>query len=161
MATTAQLKAQAKYDKENTKQILLKLNLANDADIIEKLNAESNKQGYIKQLVRNDMRTSSDVLTLDSIKFLLMPIMKKYEIKSLSVFGSYARSEATSSSDVDLLIDGGNYKGLFEYETMIDAMKKALGKEVDLVTQSVLDQSKSKADFLFKDNVERDRVVLI
>ena len=64
-------------------------------------------------------------------------------------------------SDVDLLIDGGNYKGLFEYEAMIDAMKKALGKEVDLVTQSVLDQSKSKADFLFKDNVERDRVVLI
>ena len=161
MATTAQLKAQAKYDKENTKQILLKLNLTNDADIIEKLNSESNKQGYIKQLVRNDMRTSSDVLTLDSIKFLLMPIVKKYDIKSLSVFGSYARSEATSSSDVDLLIDGGNYKGLFEYEAMIDAMKKALGKEVDLVTQSVLDQSKSKADFLFKDNVERDRVVLI
>ena len=161
MATTAQLKAQAKYDKENTKQILLKLNLANDADIIEKLNAESNKQGYIKQLVRNDMRASSDVLTLDSIKFLLMPIMKKYDIKSLSVFGSYARIEATSSSDVDLLIDGGNYKGLFEYEAMIDAMKKALGKEVDLVTQSVLDQSKSKADFLLKDNVERDKVVLI
>lgn len=161
MATKAQLKAQAKYDKENTKQILLKLNLSSDADIIGKLNAEPNKQGYIKQLVRNDMRTSSDVLTLESIKFLLMPIVKKYEIKSLSVFGSYARREASVSSDVDILIDGGNYKGLVEYEIMIDAMKDALGKEVDLVTQSVLDQSKSKADFLFKENVERDRVILI
>ena len=161
MATKAQLKAQAKYDKENTKQVLFKFNLVNDADIIEKLNAESNKQGYIKQLIRNDMKSGSGVLTLDSIKFLLMPIVKKYDIKSLSVFGSYARSEATSSSDVDVLIDGGNYKGLFEYEAMVESMKKALGKEVDLVTQSVLDKSKTKADFIFRDNIERDRVVLI
>lgn len=161
MATKSQLKAQAKYDRDNTKQIVLKLNLTSDADILAMLNSQSNKQGYLKKLVRNDIRENADVLSLDSIKLLLLPIVKKYEIKSLSVFGSYARNEARKDSDVDILIDGGNYRGLFEYEHMISSMKNALGKEVDLVTQSVLDNSHSKSDFIFKANVERDKVVLI
>ena len=44
---------------------------------------------------------------------------------------------------------------------MVNSMEKALGKEVDLLTQEALDNSKSKADFLFRNNVERDRVVLM
>ena len=46
-------------------------------------------------------------------------------------------------------------------EAMVNSMKDALGKDVDLVTQSVLDKSHSKSDFIFKDNVERDKVLLI
>lgn len=161
MVTKSQLKAQYKYDKDNTKQIVLKLNLTSDADILAMLDSQPNKQGYIKNLVRNDMRGYSGVLSLDSIKMLLLPVVNKYEITSLSVFGSYARNEANADSDVDILIDGGNYSGLFEYENMISSMKEALGKDVDLVTQSVLDKSRSKADFIFRDNVERDKVVLI
>ena len=45
--------------------------------------------------------------------------------------------------------------------TVSSSMKEALGKDVDLVTQSVLDKSRSKADIIFRDNVERDKVVLI
>ena len=161
MVTKSQLKAQYKYDKDNTKQIVLKLNLTSDADILAMLDSQPNKQGYIKSLVRNDIRDYSGVLSLDSIKMLLLPVVSKYEITSLSVFGSYARNEANADSDVDILIDGGNYSGLFEYENMISSMKEALGKDVDLVTQSVLDKSLSKADFIFRDNVERDKVVLI
>lgn len=161
MVTKSQLKAQAKYDRDNTKQIVLKLNLTSDADILAMLNSQSNKQGYLKKLVRNDIRDNTGVLSLDSIKLLLLPIVKKYDIKSLSIFGSYARNEASKDSDVDILIDGGNYNGLFEYEDMISSMKNALGKEVDLVTQSGLDNSRSKSDFIFKANVERDKVVLI
>ena len=161
MVTKSQLKAQYKYDKDNTKQIVLKLNLTSDADILAMLDSQPNKQGYIKNLVRNDMRDYSGVLSLDSIKMLLLPVVNKYEITSLSVFGSYARNEANADSDVDILIDGGNYSGLFEYENMISSMKEALGKDVDLVTQSVLDKSRSKADFIFRDNVERDKVILI
>lgn len=161
MVTKSQLKAQYKYDKDNTKQIVLKLNLTSDADILAMLDSQPNKQGYIKKLVRNDIRDYSGVLSLDSIKMLLLPVVNKYEITSLSVFGSYARNEANADSDVDILIDGGNYSGLFEYENMISSMKEALGKDVDLLTQSVLDKSRSKADFIFRDNVERDKVVLI
>lgn len=47
--------AQAKYKKSNTKQIALQLNLNTDKDILEKLNEVPNKQGYIKQLIRDDI----------------------------------------------------------------------------------------------------------
>lgn len=161
MTSKSQLKAQAKYDKNNTKQVMLKLNINSDADILAKLSNEKNKQGYIKELVRNDMRNIVDILTLDSIKFLLLPIVKKYGIESLSVFGSYARNEATPTSDVDILIDGGNYHGLVEYMTMIDDMKAVLGRDVDVITQNALNEGKAKADKIFRDNVEKERLVLI
>lgn len=50
----AQLRAQAKYDKDNTVQIKLKLNKKTDADIIRALELSKNKQGYIKELIRLD-----------------------------------------------------------------------------------------------------------
>ena len=35
--------------------IYLKLNEVNDRDVIERLNKQNNKQGYIKDLIRTDM----------------------------------------------------------------------------------------------------------
>lgn len=56
MATReARNKAQAKYNKANTTQITLRLNLKTEADIIEHLQAQPNKQGYLKALIRKDM----------------------------------------------------------------------------------------------------------
>ena len=55
MATKAQLEAGKKYDKENTKKIILKLNLKTDDDILKKLAEVDNKQGYIKNLIRSDI----------------------------------------------------------------------------------------------------------
>ena len=52
MATKAQARASAKYDKENTKGIYLKLNKTTDADIIEYLNSVDNVQGLIKDLLK-------------------------------------------------------------------------------------------------------------
>ena len=161
MATKAQLKAQAKYDKENTQQVVLKLNIKHDADILAKLQNEANKQGYIKDLVRKDMRNLESVLSLDSIKYLLLPIVHRYDIQSVSIFGSYARNEAKPGSDVDLLIDGGNYQGLIEYMNMIDEIRSVLGRNVDVVTQASLDRSRTKADLIFKKNVENERIVLV
>lgn len=45
-----------RYDKENTTRICLKLNNKTDADIIQRLNEVSSKQGYIKNLIRRDMK---------------------------------------------------------------------------------------------------------
>ena len=48
----------ARYDAQNTKQIVLKLNRRTDADILRKLDEQPNKQGYIKQLIRADIEFS-------------------------------------------------------------------------------------------------------
>jgi hypothetical protein len=51
--TEAQRRASEKYDAKNTVQVKLKLNSKTDADIIEKLESVGNKQGFIKELIRN------------------------------------------------------------------------------------------------------------
>ncbi len=56
MVSKAQKDAVARYDAKNTIQIHLKLNTTTDKDIIDKLNSMENKQGYIKELIRKDMR---------------------------------------------------------------------------------------------------------
>ena len=55
-STESQIRASIRYNKENTVQISLKLNRSTDADLIESLNRIANKQGYIKELIRKDMK---------------------------------------------------------------------------------------------------------
>lgn len=55
MRTKAQIKASNKYDKENTKNINLRLNKKTDKDILEKLDIVDSKMGYIKELIRRDI----------------------------------------------------------------------------------------------------------
>lgn len=55
MATEAQKRASAKYDRANTKTYALKLNVKTDADIMARLAEVPNVQGYLKQLIRRDM----------------------------------------------------------------------------------------------------------
>ena len=60
-ASKAQLRAQAKYDKDNTVQIKLKLNKKTDADIIARLAEADNVQGYIKELIRADILRDNSI----------------------------------------------------------------------------------------------------
>lgn len=48
------LEAISRYQKENVIQVNLRFNKKTDADILEILNSISNKQGYIKELIRID-----------------------------------------------------------------------------------------------------------
>ena len=56
MVRESKLRANAKYDKQNTTGLYLKLNKNTDIDIIERLSAQENKQGYIKLLIRYDIK---------------------------------------------------------------------------------------------------------
>lgn len=47
---------QERYDAKNAKHISLKLNRKTDADILEHLEKVDNVQGYIKSLIREDIR---------------------------------------------------------------------------------------------------------
>ena len=49
------MNAQDRYDRTNTKQFKMKLNLKTDADIIAWIAKQENKQGAIKALIRNEI----------------------------------------------------------------------------------------------------------
>lgn len=51
----ARTRKQAKYDKEHTTQISLKLNLRTDEDILKWLWKQKSKQGAIKELIRKEI----------------------------------------------------------------------------------------------------------
>lgn len=50
---------QARYDKDHCTKILLKLNNEHDADVLAKLATVPSKQGYIKELIRKDLKKKS------------------------------------------------------------------------------------------------------
>lgn len=58
MVIESKKKANARYDKTHTKGVYLKLNQKTDSDILEKLASVPNTQGYIKQLIRQDIAGS-------------------------------------------------------------------------------------------------------
>lgn len=56
--TEAQRKASKKYNEKNTKIYPIKVNLKTEKDIYDKLESVGNVNGYIKQLIRNDIENS-------------------------------------------------------------------------------------------------------
>ncbi len=58
--TEARNRAQAKYDKEHTKGIYMKLNLRTNLDIIRWTWSQKSVQGSIKKLIREDIRQKQE-----------------------------------------------------------------------------------------------------
>jgi len=74
------------------------------------------------------------------------PQLRAQGIKSLSLFGSVARGEATPESDVDVLIDVDPKAafGLVEQAGAQIDLEKALGRRVDVVLRKSLRQELRK-----------------
>ena len=52
----AQKRARAKYEKEKVKQVMVRF-YPSENDILEFLESQDNKAGYIKELIRKDMNS--------------------------------------------------------------------------------------------------------
>jgi predicted nucleotidyltransferase len=61
-------------------------------------------------------------------------LTEQFGVKSLSLFGSFARDEATPASDVDLLVEFNRPTGYFGLFALQDQLEKLLGCPVDLGT---------------------------
>ena len=56
------------------------------------------------------------VLTIAEIKDRVIPIVQSHGVNSFSIFGSYARNEATDESDLDFIMDDGDVSTLVKSE---------------------------------------------
>jgi len=65
-------------------------------------------------------------------------LTKEFGVKSLLLFGSVARDEATTASDVDLLVEFNRPVGYFGLFALQDYLEKLLGCPVDLGTPDSL-----------------------
>ena len=64
--------------------------------------------------------------------------LKKFGIRSVSLFGSVARNQARKRSDIDLLVDFERPIGLFEFARLKLYLEELLSRKVDLVTPEAL-----------------------
>ncbi len=68
----------------------------------------------------------------------ILRIAEKYGLRSVRVFGSRARDEARSNSDVDFLIEVGTKHIPWFPGALQSDLEDALGCKVDIVTESGL-----------------------
>ena len=91
--------------------------------------------------------------TIDQIQSIVSPIAKAHGVSSVALFGSYATGKASADSDVDLKIEKGQLRSLFQICGLRLALEDALQLPVDLITS----ESSDKA---FLESIAKEEVLL-
>jgi uncharacterized protein MJ0435 len=139
------------FNKNNYKMYQFRVKKSDD-NIIKYLDNIENRNGYIVSLINTDLNKS--IYTIKEIKTIIKPILNKYGINEIYLFGSYARGEAKESSDIDIYCNKGNIKTFIDQGLLEDELEKALNKKVDIVFDS------SYIDDYFKMQIMEDMIKL-
>jgi len=78
-------------------------------------------------------------------------LRERFGVKSLRLFGSVARDEASEGSDVDVLVDFEEIPTLFGFLRLRTYLQDLLGAKVDLITETGL---KERA----RQHIEKDAI---
>jgi predicted nucleotidyltransferase len=78
---------------------------------------------------------------LEQYQELILPVLKRYFIKRAAIFGSFAKGNITSSSDIDLLIEPDNNFTLFKMLQLEQEISQLISRKVDLVEYGALKPS--------------------
>jgi uncharacterized protein len=65
-------------------------------------------------------------------------LKSEFHVTSLALFGSIAKMESTSTSDVDILVEFSEPIGLLRFIELETLLGKMLNRKVDLVTRNAL-----------------------
>ena len=111
-----------------------------------------NRNGYIISLLNSDINRS--IYTIKEIKNIIKPILNKYGITEIYLFGSYARGEAEERSDIDIYCNKGNIKTFIDQGLLEEELEDSLNKKVDIIFDS------SYIDDYFKTQIMEDMIKL-
>jgi predicted nucleotidyltransferase len=77
--------------------------------------------------------------TIDILKNTDTAIKNRFGVKRIGIFGSFARGEERSDSDLDVLVDFEEGKKTFDnYMDLKFYLEELFGRKVDLVTVNAL-----------------------
>lgn len=79
---------------------------------------------------------NGNLVQISSKRSSIREFCKKYGITFLGIFGSFARNEAKSESDIDILVKFERVGGLLEFMKVEYELGDLLGKKVDLVEEN-------------------------
>jgi len=86
--------------------------------------------------VPSNTRTLEEIL--DTLRTHMPQLRERHAVRSIGVFGSYARGQQTNRSDLDLLVEFDDPPGLLEFIALENELSDLLGVKVDLVTRNAL-----------------------
>lgn len=91
-----------------------------------------------------------DIYTIDEIRDSVVSALTNTAVVRAVLFGSYAKCEATESSDIDLLIDSNGELNGFNFYGVYHDLEKRFNKSVDLIEQMDLDNDSKLAKYIRK-----------
>lgn len=78
------------------------------------------------------------IYTIDEIKSIAAPIAKQHGVAALYLFGSYARGEATSASDLNFRIEKGELRSRLQLAGFQLDLESSFSKKLDVLTTQML-----------------------
>lgn len=82
------------------------------------------------------MRSLDDIM--GQLRAMQPDLKRRYRIREMGVFGSYARGEQREDSDLDVLVDLGDGTTLVDYAGLQLELSDALGLRVELANKKTL-----------------------
>lgn len=82
------------------------------------------------------MRTCDDII--GQLRAMQPDLKRRYAIRDMGVFGSYARGDQRADSDLDILVELGEGVTLIDYAGLQLELSDALGLNVDLANKRTL-----------------------
>jgi len=79
------------------------------------------------------MKTLNEVLEI--LRMHKEELKNKHKIKSIKIFGSYARGEQRETSDIDIIVKFEKHPTLVEFIKIQEELENLLGIKVDLLTE--------------------------
>lgn len=113
--------------------------------------AITTRSSFIESLIRESL-ANQKALTVPDIEYYVISLAKEYGAEKVSLIGSFARGEERPDSDVDILLEKGEIKGMQVLEFQ-DRLEQELHRRVDVVTTT-------GASPRFLERVKKDEVVL-
>jgi len=95
------------------------------------------------------------LLTVNTIKSIITPLVEDHPIRRVILFGSYARGDETENSDVDLIIDSeGQLDGFVFFELSGKIIKKMP------VKTDIFEISEVKVPSSLFDSIKQEGVII-
>jgi predicted nucleotidyltransferase len=93
-------------------------------------------------------------MTIEEIKGRIIPILERYGIKKATIFGSLAKGEAKTSSDVDILVEIKSDMSLIDFIGIKLELEEALKMRIDLVEYDTIKP-------IIKERILAEQVVIL
>ena len=80
-------------------------------------------------------------LAVADIKSYAAQVAQLFDLKKVSLFGSYASGQNTKESDIDLLVDFGDVVSIYTIAAVKLKMEELTGKGVDVIATPIPEDS--------------------